>query len=243
MSQHTNYTFRKGEIIVVDKPLNWTSFDVVNKIRWKLRKKYDLKRFKVGHAGTLDPLASGLLIICTGKKTKESQFLTAEDKTYTGTFLLGKTTPSYDLETVYDKEYPIDHITPELIEEAVQQFIGTQEQTPPIFSAKKVDGKRAYESARKGKEIVLKTNTITLHEFTVSTERFPEIDFRITCSKGTYIRSIAHDFGKALNCGATLIALRRIRSGDFDITEAKSVEDWLDIIETTEITDHQDLGT
>lgn len=227
--------FKEGEILLVDKPLGWTSFDVVNKLRWKLRKKYDMKKFKVGHAGTLDPLATGLLIICTGKKTKESQWLMAAEKTYTGTFLLGKTTPSFDLETEYNETFNTEHISPEDIEKVVASFIGDQLQTPPIFSAKKIDGKRAYESARVGKEIEMKKQSITIHGFSVDTTRFPEIDFTICCSKGTYIRSIAYDFGRALNSGATLIALRRIKSGDLDITQAKSVEEWMEIIDNIEI--------
>lgn len=231
------YHFREGELLLVDKPLHWTSFDVVNKLRWRLRKKYDLKRFKVGHAGTLDPLATGLLLICTGKKTKESQFLTAENKSYTGTFLLGKTTPSFDLETEYNEVFPTEHITKELLDTAVENFLGEQEQTPPVFSAKKIDGKRAYESARQGREVEMKKNVITIHDFNIDAQRFPEIDFKITCSKGTYIRSIANDFGQALDSGATLIALRRIASGEFSIKDAKSVEEWMSIIDESEVTD------
>lgn len=230
-----NYDFRAGEVLLVDKPLNWTSFDVVNKLRWRLRKLYDVKKFKVGHAGTLDPLATGLLIICTGKKTKESERFMAEEKTYTGTFLLGKTTPSYDLETDFDADFPVAHITDELIQEVVKNFLGEQLQTPPVFSAKKIDGKRAYESARAGKEVEMKKQYITIQKFTVSTARFPEIDFEITCSKGTYIRSIAHDFGQRLNSGATLIALRRTASGAFDVRDAKSVEEWMTIIDETAV--------
>lgn len=221
--------------MLVDKPIGWTSFDVVNKIRWKLRKKYGVKKFKVGHAGTLDPLATGLLIICTGKKTKESQFLMAAEKTYTGIFLLGKTTPSFDLETDFNATYDTEHIKAVEIENVVKSFIGEQMQTPPIFSAKKIDGKRAYESARVGKEIEMKQQKVFIHDFKVETDRFPEIDFMIRCSKGTYIRSVAHDFGQALKSGATLTALRRIKSGDLDIADAKSVDEWMEIIDTIEI--------
>ena len=231
------YAFRKGEVILVDKPLNWTSFDVVNKLRWRLSKKYGIKRFKVGHAGTLDPLATGLLILCTGKSTKISQELTSEDKTYTGTFLLGKTTPSYDLETAFDKEFSIDHICEEAIEKAAISFTGEQKQTPPVFSAKKVNGKRAYESARKGVAVDLKENDIYIHSFIITAIRFPEVDFEIKCSKGTYIRSIADDFGKALDAGATLIALRRTQSGSFLLENAKTVEEWGEIIDTCEMID------
>lgn len=229
------YDFREGEVLLVDKPLHWTSFDVVNKLRWQLRKKYNIKRFKVGHAGTLDPLATGLLLICTGKSTKLSESLTSEDKTYTGTFLLGKTTPSFDLETEFDQEFDIQHITEELIHKVAESFLGEQEQMPPIFSAKKVDGKPAYLSARKGKEVELKKNLINIHTFEITDIRLPEVDFKIASSKGTYIRSIAQDFGKALNAGATLIALRRTQSGNFNIDDAKSVEEWIDIIAKTEV--------
>lgn len=233
MQKH--YDFKSGEVILVDKPLNWTSFDVVNKIRWKLKKLYNIKKIKVGHAGTLDPLATGLLIICTGKKTKISQELTADDKTYTGTILLGKTTPSYDLETEFDGTQPTSHITKEMLAATVQSFLGEQLQTPPIFSAKKIDGKRAYTSAREGKEVKMKQSLIQIKSFQINQERFPEIDFEIICSKGTYIRSIAHDFGQKLNSGGTLIALRRTASGEFDINDAKSVDEWLEVIENTNV--------
>ena len=224
----------EGMTIVVDKPLGWTSFDVVNKIRWNLKRKLGVKNIKVGHAGTLDPLASGVLVICIGKHTKRIDVLMAGKKTYTGTFLIGKTTPCYDLEKDFDATYPTEHITPELIEEARLTFIGEIDQVPPIFSAKQVDGKRAYDIARSGKEVELKANRITIDHFTVDSSRFPEIDFEITCSKGTYIRSIARDFGLALNSGATLIALRRTRSGDQTIEESLSVEDWISRIEAIE---------
>ena len=230
---NSKYDFRQGEILLVDKPLHWTSFDVVNKLRWHLRKKYNIKRFKVGHAGTLDPLASGLLIICTGKSTKLSMALTAEDKIYEGTFLLGKTTPSFDLETTFNQTFDINHITEEEIHETAQSFEGEQKQTPPVFSAKKVKGKRAYESARKGEHVELKANDIVISSFSIEAIRFPEVDFKIKCSKGTYIRSIAHDFGKALNSGATLVALRRVQSGDFNIDKAKTVDEWIAIIDAT----------
>lgn len=228
------YDFREGEVLLVDKPLHWTSFDVVNKLRWRLNKKYNTKRFKVGHAGTLDPLATGLLLICTGKSTKLSEGLTSEDKTYTGTFLLGKTTPSYDLETEFNQTFDTEHITEELVLEVAKSFQGAQKQTPPIFSAKKVNGKRAYKSAREGVAVELKENDINILSFTIEAIRLPEVDFRITCSKGTYIRSIADDFGKALNSGATLTALRRTASGDLLIDNAKSVDEWLEIIVASE---------
>lgn len=224
------YDYQEGETLLVDKPFEWTSFDVVNKLRWNLKRKLGIKKFKVGHAGTLDPLATGLLVICTGKNTKKIEGLTADAKTYTGTFLVGKTTPSYDLETEYNAEYPTEHITPEQIAEVVAGFIGVQQQVPPIFSAKQIDGKRAYEFARAGKEVEMKANTIEITHFTVDTSRFPEVDFEIACSKGTYIRSIAHDFGVKLGSGATLIALRRTQSGSFRIEDAKSVDEWIEII-------------
>lgn len=219
--------FAQGSTILVDKPLNWTSFDAVNKLRWNLKKRLGVKKIKVGHAGTLDPLATGLLVICIGKHTKLIEGLTNDSKTYTGTFLLGKTTPSYDLETAYNSEQDTSHVTEEQMEEVRQEFIGEQQQVPPLFSAKQIDGKRAYELARKGIEKELKPNTIVITDFVLKTDRFPEVDFEITCSKGTYIRSIAHDFGKRLGCGATLIALRRTKSGDFDVKDAKSVDEWI----------------
>jgi len=225
------YDFQAGETLLVDKPLHWTSFDVVNKLRWNLKRSLGVKNIKVGHAGTLDPLATGLLIICTGKNTKIIDGLISEDKTYTGTILVGKTTPSYDLETEYNETFPTEHITPELVEEVRLSFLGEQQQIPPIFSAKQVDGKRAYDLARAGKEVVLKSNTIQINDFQISMERFPEIDFSISCSKGTYIRSIASDFGKKLKSGGTLIELRRTKSGNFDVDNARSVEQWIETIQ------------
>lgn len=222
--------FAQGSTIIVDKPLGWTSFDVVNKIRWNLKQRLNVKKIKVGHAGTLDPLASGVLILCIGKHTKMIEEIMGGEKTYTGTILLGKTTPSYDLETEYDQEFPTEHITSELIEEVRKSFLGEQQQVPPIFSAKQIDGKRAYDLARAGKEVILKANTVHIHSFSVDAARFPEVDFEITCSKGTYIRSIANDFGEKLKSGGTLIALRRIGSGEFTIDEAKSVDDWIQFI-------------
>ncbi|MFN5148313.1 MAG: tRNA pseudouridine(55) synthase TruB [Flavobacteriia bacterium] len=222
--------FQEGVTILVDKPLGWTSFDVVNKIRWNLKQVLKVKNIKVGHAGTLDPLASGLLIICVGKHTKRIDELMVGTKTYTGTILLGKTTPSFDLETAFNEEYPTEHITSEQLDKARQKFIGVIEQVPPIFSAKQIDGKRAYDLARAGKEIVLKANTVEISEFSISNERFPEIDFTITCSKGTYIRSVANDFGKAVSSGGTLIALRRTASGGLTVENARTVDDWISII-------------
>ncbi|MBL1279833.1 MAG: tRNA pseudouridine(55) synthase TruB [Fluviicola sp.] len=227
--------FSKGTTILVDKPLNWTSFDVVNKLRWHLRKRLDVKKLKVGHAGTLDPLATGLLVLCIGKHTKLINDLMVGEKTYTGTILLGKTTPSYDLETEFNEEFPTEHITEKLMEEARLSFLGEQQQTPPIFSAKKIDGRRAYELAREGQEVKMRINTVTIHSFSIDTSNFPEVKFEITCSKGTYIRSIANDFGQKLNSGGTLIKLRRTKSGEQDIKDAKTVEEWINFIESAEL--------
>jgi tRNA pseudouridine55 synthase len=224
--------FAQGSTILVDKPLGWTSFDVVNKLRWNLRQRLGVKKLKVGHAGTLDPLATGLLVICIGKHTKNIEGFVADSKTYTGTILLGKTTASYDLESPYNEEFPIDHIDAPLLEQVRASFEGKQQQVPPIFSAKQVDGKRAYDLARAGLEVVLKPNDIEIFSMTIDAQRFPEIDFEISCSKGTYIRSIAHDFGKKCASGATLIALRRTRSGAFSIADSKSVDDWITFFKT-----------
>lgn len=223
--------FAAGSTILVDKPFEWTSFDVVNKLRWHLRKKIGVKKLKVGHAGTLDPLATGLLVLCIGKHTKKINDFIQDEKEYTGTILLGKTTPSFDLETEYDREYSTEHITDEILQEVADSFIGEQDQVPPIFSAKQVDGKRAYEHARKGREIELKPNRINIKAFEIDSTDFPEVKFRVVCSKGTYIRSLANDFGNRLDSGGTLIELRRTRSGGFNIEDAKSVEQWIDFIE------------
>jgi tRNA pseudouridine55 synthase len=224
--------FAQGSTILVDKPLGWTSFDVVNKLRWNLRQRLGVKKLKVGHAGTLDPLATGLLVICIGKHTKNIEGFVADSKTYTGTILLGKTTASYDLESPYNEEFLIDHIDAPLLEQVRASFEGKQQQVPPIFSAKQVDGKRAYDLARAGLEVVLKPNDIEIFSMTIDAQHFPEIDFEISCSKGTYIRSIAHDFGKKCASGATLIALRRTRSGAFSIADSKSVDDWITFFKT-----------
>lgn len=224
-----------GLTILVDKPYKWTSFDVVNKIRWNLKKKLGVKNVKVGHAGTLDPLATGLLVLCLGKHTKLIEGLTNDIKTYTGTFLLGKTTPSFDLETEYNQDFPTAHIDATLLEEVRTSFLGVQLQTPPIYSAKQIDGKRAYDFARAGKTVEMKQSQIEILDFDIDASRFPEIDFKITCSKGTYIRSIANDFGARLQSGATLIALRRTQSGAFFIENAKSVDTWIALINQEEI--------
>ena len=225
--------FSEGSTIIVDKPLTWTSFDVVNKIRWNLKQALKVKKIKVGHAGTLDPLATGLLILCIGKHTKLIDSIMIGEKTYTGTFLIGKTTPSYDLETEFNQDFETNHISDELLESIRLTFLGEIQQVPPIFSAKQIDGQRAYDLARAGKEVELKANSVHISDFKITSNRFPEIDFEISCSKGTYIRSIAHDFGKALNSGATLIKLRRTNSGEYSINDAKSVEEWIQIIRNT----------
>lgn len=211
----------RNEVILIDKPLRWTSFDVVNKIRWAGKYK------KVGHAGTLDPLATGLLILCTGKKTKEIDTYQAQEKEYTGTLVLGKTTPSVDLETEFDAEFPVEHITQEAINQAISQLSGVIEQIPPAHSAIKINGKRAYESARKGEEVVIKSRQVEVKEFEIDSTNFPEISFRIVCSKGTYIRSLVRDFGKILASGAYMSSLRRTRIGDFKIENALTIEQFL----------------
>ena len=219
--------FKNGALLAIDKPLEWTSFQVVNKLRWLIKKKFKLKKIKVGHAGTLDPLASGLLLICTGKMTKQIQDFQAQVKTYTGTFVLGSTTPSYDLETEVDATYPTAHITEELIHQTSKQFEGKIQQQPPVFSALKKDGKRLYEFARAGKDVTIPTREITIDYFKIKNIKDHEIDFEIQCSKGTYIRSLAHDFGRALDSGAHLSALRRTKIGEFSVENAISIEEFV----------------
>lgn len=218
--------YKEGQVILIDKPLQWTSFQVVNKVRWLIRKSFDIKKIKVGHAGTLDPLATGLLIICTGKLTKKIDTFQAQEKEYTGTFTLGATTPSYDLETEIDQTFDISEITSEKIHESTKQFIGEIQQKPPVFSALKKDGKRLYEFARSGEEVEIPFRTVTISEFEITNIELPKIDFRVVCSKGTYIRSLANDFGKALNNGAHLSALRRTKIGDFCVQNAVGIEDF-----------------
>lgn len=226
--------FLSGEILLVDKPLTWTSFDVVNKLRYNIKKKLGVKKIKIGHAGTLDPLATGLLILCTGKFTKRIEEFQATKKEYTGKILLGKSTPSYDLETEFDQEASTEHIKEAEMETVRLGFLGEQFQTPPIFSAKKIDGRKAYEMARDGKEVKMRQAFVEIFEFEINTKSFPEIEFRIVCSKGTYIRSIAYDFGQRLSSLGTLIELRRTKSGEMDVSQAKSVEEWMEIISSAE---------
>ena len=219
--------FLSGKVILIDKPLNWTSFQVVNKLRWKIRKTFNIKKIKVGHAGTLDPLATGLLVICTGKMTKQIDLFQGQEKEYTGTMTLGNTTPSFDMETQVDKSFPTDHITKDLIHETTKNFIGTINQYPPVFSAVKKDGKRLYEFARAGEEVEIKPREITIHEFEIIKVEKKILSFRVVCSKGTYIRSLAHDFGKAMDSGAYLSSLRRTRIGEFHVQDAQSIEDFI----------------
>lgn len=227
--------FLEGQVILIDKPLTWSSFQAVNKLKYLLKREFDLpKKFKIGHAGTLDPLATGLLIICTGKFTKKITEIQAQTKEYTGTVTVGATTPSYDLETEINQTFPTAHITPELIQETTLQFIGEIDQKPPVFSAIKKDGKRLYEHARAGEEVEISSRKTTIYEFEITQINLPNIDFRVTCSKGTYIRSLAYDFGSALQSGAHLSALRRTKIGDYNVKNACIPEQFLQTI-----TDHE----
>ena len=214
----------EGTVFLIDKPIDWTSFDTVNFIRSLFMRFYGIRKLKVGHAGTLDPLATGLLILCTGPMTKQIEDFQAQVKTYTGTMILGQTTPTYDLESEPDAFFPTEGITMEQIDEARQQFIGDIKQYPPKYSAIKIKGKRAFDYARSDEEIELKARDIHIDDFKVTMERFPELDFEVTCSKGTYIRSLANDFGKALHNGACLKTLRRTRIGDFNVEAAWQLE-------------------
>lgn len=219
--------YLEGQILLIDKPLKWSSFQAVNKLKYILKRQYDLpKKFKIGHAGTLDPLATGLLIVCTGKFTKRITEIQAQAKEYTGTITIGATTPSYDLETEVDATFPTGHITSQLINETIQQFVGEIDQKPPVFSAIKKDGKRLYEHARAGEEVEIASRKTTIHEFEITRIELPEIDFRVVCSKGTYIRSLAFDFGNALNSGAHLSVLRRTKIGDYSVENGFSPEDF-----------------
>jgi tRNA pseudouridine55 synthase len=230
------FDFQQGEVLLLDKPQWWTSFDVVNKIRYALKAKLGLNRtktFKVGHAGTLDPMATGLLILCTGKATKQLTQFEGLPKTYTGTFFIGATSPSFDTETEADTFFPTNHITTDLLHQTALQFVGEQQQMPPMFSAIKIDGKRAYKSARRGEmeHPKLKPRTITIQSFQITRIELPQVDFEITCSKGTYIRAIANDFGKALQSGAYLIQLRRTAIDTHLVANAYTIEQFLQIIE------------
>lgn len=214
------FNFAEGEMLLIDKPLTWTSFDVVGKIRNSLKPL----KLKVGHAGTLDPLASGLLIVCTGKLTKKIDSYQAEDKEYTGTITLGATTPSYDLETAVDETFPIEHITEQMILDAAKSFEGEIQQFPPAHSAIKINGERVYEKARRGEEVEIKSRLVRINSFIIEKIDLPVVHFRISCSKGTYIRSLAHDFGKVLHSGSHLSSLRRTKSGDYRVENAWNLE-------------------
>ncbi|MCE7072650.1 tRNA pseudouridine(55) synthase TruB [Dyadobacter sp. CY327] len=211
----------EGEVILIDKPLTWTSFDVANKLKRACKFK------KIGHAGTLDPLATGLLILCTGKKTKQIDTYQAQEKEYTGTLVLGKTTPSIDLETEFDAEYPTDHITAEILESARLALTGSIAQTPPIYSALRVDGERLYKKARRGEEIEIKKRNVEISLFEIDSTHFPSVDFRIICSKGTYIRSMVRDFGQLAGSGAYMSALCRTRIGAFELKDAWNLTDFI----------------
>jgi tRNA pseudouridine55 synthase len=221
---NTAEDFQNGQILLIDKPLGWSSFQAVNKLKYTLINKVGLpKKFKIGHAGTLDPLATGLLLVCTGKFTKRITELQGQAKEYTGTFYIGATTPSYDLETEIDENFSISHIDENLIHETVKQFLGEIDQKPPLYSAIKKEGIRLYEYARAGETVEIATRKTTIHEFEIIRTALPEIDFRVVCSKGTYIRSLAFDFGKALHSGAHLTVLRRTKIGDYNLNNAVDV--------------------
>ncbi|MFS4454678.1 tRNA pseudouridine(55) synthase TruB [Maribacter sp. 2304DJ31-5] len=220
MPNLTKQDYLNGQLLLIDKPLGWSSFQAVNKLKWAIRKKFGLKKIKIGHAGTLDPLATGLLLICTGKFTKKIPEFQGQVKEYTGTITLGATTPSYDLETEVDKTFPITHISETLIQDAASTFVGEIAQYPPVFSALKKDGKRLYEFAREGKEVEIKARKVTVHEFEITQITMPKIKFRVVCSKGTYIRSLAHDLGKTLKSGGHLSELRRTKIGDYNVNIA-----------------------
>ena len=222
--------YLEGQVLLINKPLRWTSFDAVKKIRNTLRTALNVKKIKVGHAGTLDPLADGLLIVCTGKFTKRINEFQGQEKEYTGTFVLGSTTTSYDLETEINEHFPTEHISDSLIHGATEKFIGKIQQYPPVFSAIKKDGKRLYEFARKGEDVEIKSREVEISEFEITKIDVNTLEFRVICSKGTYIRSLANDFGKALDSGAHLSALRRTRIGNFKVEDALTPEAFIETI-------------
>ncbi len=223
-TEYSETYFKEGATLCFDKPLGWTSFQLVNKVRWLIKRKYKLRKIKVGHAGTLDPLATGLVIICTGKATKTIPGLMGQTKVYTGKITLGASRPSYDMETEIDKTFSVNHITNQDILKTTKDFTGKILQQPPVFSALKKDGKRLYEYARKGEEVEIPKREVEIHYFEITKILMPEIHFKVSCSKGTYIRSLAHDFGKALGSGAYLSGLRRTQIGNYDIEKALDVE-------------------
>lgn len=224
----TPQSITEGELLLIDKPLEWTSFQVVNKIRWALKRKFNIKKLKVGHAGTLDPLATGLLIICTGKMTKKISEFQDLDKTYIGTITLGATTPSFDLETPINKRFPLKHLNKEKIIEAKKNFIGTINQYPPIFSAIKKKGKRLYEFARIGKKIDIQSRKVIIYNLEFSNINLPDLNFKLKCSKGTYIRSLANDFGKSIDSGGYLSSLRRTAIGSFKIKNSIQLQEFIE---------------
>ncbi|MFH1005105.1 MAG: tRNA pseudouridine(55) synthase TruB [Bacteroidota bacterium] len=222
----TAFDFTEGKIILINKPKNWTSFDVIKKMRHVIRETYRLRDLKIGHAGTLDPLATGLLIICIGKETKNIFKFQDMEKEYTGTFMLGVTSPSYDMETAIENRYPIQNITKQILYDTAKKFIGPQLQIPPSFSAKKIKGIRAYLNARKGIQQELKPVSVFIDEFKINDVNLPLVDFKVVCSKGTYIRSLANDFGRELGCGSLLSSLCRTRIGKYKIEDAEDILDW-----------------
>lgn len=227
--------FVTGEILAVDKPKGWTSFDAVKRLRGALQRRLGARRFKVGHAGTLDPLATGVLLVCTGRGTKRIDELQGSDKEYVATMRLGATTPSFDLETEIDSEHPYEHITEEDVREVLERFRGEIMQVPPVYSAVKIDGKRAYKYARKGHEVELKAKPIVISELELTHMSLPYVTVRVGCSKGTYIRSLARDIGKALGCGAHLTDLRRTRIGEYRIEDCMSIDEALELIASVEL--------
>lgn len=234
MKNYANLTkedFLNGQIILIDKPLHWSSFQAVNKLKRAILRKFQLKKIKIGHAGTLDPLASGLLLICTGKFTKKIPEIQNASKVYTGEITIGATTPSFDMETAVNQLFPYEHISPEIIEKEKQNFIGDILQFPPVFSALKKDGKRLYELARQGQEVEISPRKITIYSLNVNSENFPKLTFEVHCSKGTYIRSLANDFGKALQSGGYLSELRRTKIGEFSVEDALSPDTFVTLLE------------
>lgn len=229
--EYAGLDFQEGCMILVDKPMEWTSFDVVNKIRYSLKHAFNYKKIKVGHAGTLDPLASGLLLICTGKYTKLINTLQDKDKSYTGTMKLGATTPSYDAESDEDHQYSIDHINEEIIEKIRLEMLGAQLQVPPIYSAIKIKGQSSYKLARRGEAVEMKSRPIIVRGLVLEKSAYNELSFRVSCSKGTYIRSLAYDIGKALNSGAYLTSLRRTEVEEYHVKDAMEIEDIIKIID------------
>ena len=229
--------YHEGKLLLLDKPLGWSSFDVVNKVRYALEGHFKIKRMslKVGHAGTLDPLASGLMLICTGKMTKQVETISGLPKVYTGTFFIGATTASFDLEKPVDATFPTEHITDAMVREAAQSFLGMQQQEPPVFSAKRVDGERAYLAARRGEEIKMRMADIEITAFEITRIALPEVDFKVSCSKGTYIRSLARDLGLALKSGGYLAKLERTEIGKYSLKDAQTVEEALKDIRATEL--------